>query len=35
VVDEDTQDLIAWMATAADGGTAQRQARVPRVIFLR
>ncbi len=38
VVDESTQDVIAWEATAGEGITAhrvRRAARLPRVIFVR
>ena len=35
VVDEDTTDLIAWDAVARDGAASRRQARLPRVIFVR
>jgi hypothetical protein len=35
VVDENTTDLIAWTATGRAGGAAHRQARLPRVIFVR
>jgi hypothetical protein len=35
VVDEDTVDLIAWDAQARDGASLRRQARMPRVIFVR
>lgn len=35
VVDEGNADLIAWRATGRDGSTVQRQARLPRVIFVR
>jgi hypothetical protein len=35
VVDEDTKDLIAWDTVARDGAAARRQARLPRVIFVR
>ncbi len=35
VVDEATCDLIAWDAVARDGTALRRQARLPRVIFVR
>jgi flagellar motility protein MotE (MotC chaperone) len=35
VVDEGTADLIAWEAMARDGAAVHRQARVPRLIFVR
>ncbi|MHB0888488.1 DUF3375 domain-containing protein [Acidithiobacillus sp.] len=35
VVDENTTDLIAWDAVARDGAASRRQARLPRVIFVR
>ncbi len=35
VVDEDTIDLIAWDAVAHDGVISRRQARLPRMIFVR
>jgi len=35
VVDEGTTDLIAWAAVARDGSGVHRQARVPRLIFVR
>lgn len=35
VVDEDTADLIAWQAVASDGAAVRKQARLPRVIFVR
>lgn len=35
VVDEATTDLIAWDAVARDGAASRRQARLPRVIFVR
>lgn len=35
VVDEGTTELIAWDAVARDGGPSCRQARLPRVIFVR
>ena len=35
VVDEDTTDSIAWDAMSNEGQTARRQARLPRVIFVR
>jgi hypothetical protein len=34
-VDEDTTDTITWMAAASDGMATRRQARLPRVIFVR
>jgi len=34
-VDEDTPETIAWQATRADGTPTARQARLPRVIFVR
>ncbi len=35
VVDEERADLIAWDAVGKDGATLRRQARLPRVIFVR
>jgi hypothetical protein len=35
VVDEERPDLIAWDAVGKDGATLRRQARLPRVIFVR
>lgn len=35
VVDESTQERIAWDVIAADGSTLHKQARLPRVIFVR
>jgi hypothetical protein len=35
VVDEDTADLIAWDVIARDGGASRKEARLPRVIFVR
>lgn len=35
VVDEDTPEVIAWQATAADGASLEKRARLPRVIFVR
>ncbi len=35
VVDEQTSDLIVWQAVAGDGVPVKRQARLPRVIFVR
>ena len=35
VVDEGTTELIAWDAVARDGTASRRQARLPRVIFVR
>ena len=35
VVDEQTDDVIAWDAASRDGRTSRRQARLPRVIFVR
>jgi hypothetical protein len=34
-VDEDTTETIAWHATGRDGSGATRQARLPRIIFIR
>ncbi len=34
-VDEDTIDFIAWDAVASDGAGVRKQARLPRVIFVR
>lgn len=34
-VDEDTTEVIAWRATAHDGASTTRQARLPRVVFVR
>lgn len=34
-VDEDNPDLIAWDALASDGAAVRRQAKLPRVIFVR
>jgi hypothetical protein len=34
-VDEDTTDRIAWDAIGRDGGPTRREARVPRMIFVR
>jgi hypothetical protein len=35
VVDEQTDDVIAWDAASRDGTTSRRRARLPRVIFVR
>jgi hypothetical protein len=35
VVDEDTPEMIAWQAAASDGVTVRKQAKLPRVIFVR
>lgn len=35
VVDEDTPELIVWEAVASDGAAVRKQARLPRVIFVR
>ncbi len=35
VVDEGTVDVIIWQSRAADGGEVMKQARLPRVIFVR
>lgn len=35
VVDEGTSDVIVWETAATDGGWMQKQARLPRVIFVR
>lgn len=35
VVDEDTSELITWEALASDGTGVHKQARLPRVIFVR
>lgn len=35
VVDEERADLIAWDAVGNDGATLRRQARLPRLIFVR
>lgn len=35
VVDENTEDLIIWNATIHDGTLVSKQARLPRVIFVR
>lgn len=35
VVDEHSPELIAWEATGADGSPVRKQARLPRVIFVR
>jgi Protein of unknown function (DUF3375) len=35
VVDEDSPEIIAWEAPAADGVTVRKEARLPRVIFVR
>jgi hypothetical protein len=35
VVDEATQDVIAWEVTASDGDIVGKTARLPRVIFVR
>ena len=35
VVDEDAVEVIAWQASASDGATVKRRARLPRVIFVR
>ena len=35
VVDESTPDLISWEALASDGAAVHRQARLPRVVFVR
>jgi hypothetical protein len=35
VVDEDRLDLIVWQALASDGAEVRKQARLPRVIFVR
>ena len=35
VVDENTTDLIAWTAHDRDGAAVRRQARLPRMIFVR
>ena len=35
VVDEETVDVIVWQGTAANGGGVMKQARLPRVIFVR
>jgi len=35
VVDEDTHDVIAWQTIQHDAAPAARQARLPRVIFVR
>jgi hypothetical protein len=34
-VDEDTADLIVWVGSASDGSIVRKQARLPRVIFVR
>ena len=34
-VDEDTTELIAWDGRDRDGGPARREARVPRMVFVR
>lgn len=34
-VDENTAEVIAWEAVAADGSLVQKHARLPRVIFVR
>jgi hypothetical protein len=35
VVDEDRPEIIAWEAAAADGAVVRKDARLPRVIFVR
>lgn len=35
VVDEETPEAIAWQSMAADGAVIEKQARLPRVIFVR
>jgi hypothetical protein len=35
VVDEDTTDIILWRGSGADGQDQDKQARLPRVIFVR
>lgn len=35
VVDENTEDLITWSAATHDGAIVSKQARLPRVIFVR
>jgi hypothetical protein len=35
VVDENTQDTIAWEALSCRGDTVRKTARLPRVIFVR
>ncbi|HIJ87967.1 MAG TPA: DUF3375 domain-containing protein [Desulfuromonadales bacterium] len=35
VVDEDTTDIILWRGSGADGRDQDKQARLPRVIFVR
>jgi hypothetical protein len=34
-VDENTEERIAWEVVTADGTTLHKQARLPRVIFVR
>ena len=34
-LDEATPEPIEWQASAADGSTITRRARLPRVIFMR
>lgn len=35
VVDENTEDLITWETVTSDGTIISKQARLPRVIFVR
>lgn len=35
VVDENTEDLITWSTATHDGAIVSKQARLPRVIFVR
>ena len=35
VVDEETTDVIVWRGVSADGAEQTKQARLPRVIFVR